>query len=76
MGKVVLKLTKGEDGPRKHFDTERGPQPGIRHRIPQKHETQAIRHNTPAKPVGGMDPVVAIDAVAGGNRIIACFSEV
>ena len=82
MGKVVLKLTKVEDGHRKHIDTKRGPQPGIWQRGTKDHEpqiaqdgTEAIRHKTPAKPVGGVDPVVAIEAVAGGNRIIGGGSE-
>ena len=70
MGLVVLKLTEDEDGARKHIETKRGPKPGIPQRGIAHGSREAMSHKKPAKPVGGMYPVVAMGAVTGGNRII------
>ena len=66
-------LTEDEDG---NIETKRGPKPGIPQRGTHNDKTgiahgsgEAISHKKPAKPVGGMDPVVAMGAVTGGNRM-------
>ena len=77
MGLVVIKLTKVEDGARKNIENKRGQQPGIPQRGTQAEKTsiaqgsgEAIRHKKPAKPVVGMDPVVAMEAMSDVNRIV------